>query len=292
MIRRFVLCTAIFCLALAIPSLLAAEHLESHWYQPNYLPSTQDAASRLERLSRQFSPVTIQGEKFFLESGYSFQNGDADKLGIHMVFKKGHAAKGFQGKWSWAGGSNASGFTPGKDDIVSTLVYAEIGYFQIWKVPDGYSTPKWCVVPIDRQARHNDILCVTHEEDADMLVDALATLVRADGRGLTPPFGMWAKPGSQTDYHRKLEQSGWSISAVDVEGPVADSGLRIGDIVYKVNGKPCPGSGTFFGAFSEAAQKALDGGNVRLDVLRNGVAMFVVLHYPPSDSNPEQMSLR
>ena len=292
MFREFVFSTAISCLGLGFPSYLAAQHFESHWYQPRNLPGVEDAANRLQQLSSQLAPVTIDKDNFYLESGYSFESGDASKFGIRLVFRKGHAAKEGQGRWSWDSKYDSSAYTPGKDDIVSSLVYAEIGYFQIWKVPAGNGAAKWCVVPIDRLTRNNDVLCAGSEEDAQKLVDALATLVRANGGSLVPPFGMWARPGADKDTHRHVEQSGWAISDVDMEGPVAKSGLQVGDIVYRVNGKPCPGSGTFFRAFSEAAREGLEGGDVRLEVLRKNESMFLVLHYPPSEGNKKQLSQR
>ena len=290
MTRNFIFSTAVSCLAIALPLSLPAQRFESHWYQPQYLPNVQDASNRIEQLSPHFAPVTIEKNNFYLESGFSFVSAEGGKSGIQLVFRKGRGASRSQGSWTWDSENSQSTEILGKDEIVTSIVFAEIGYFQIWKVPAERGPAKWCVVSIDRQTRPNDILCVGNVEDAQALVDSLATLVRANGGSLTPPFGMWAKSGMAVDTHRHLEQSGWTVSGVDVEGPVARSGIRVGDIVYQVNGKPCPGSGTFFDAYNDAAREGLDGGDVQVDLLRKGQSMLLVLHYPTDEGNQKQLS--
>ena len=44
-----------FCAAILLPAPLAAE-LETHWYQPRYLPSVEDASDQLKLASPHFSP--------------------------------------------------------------------------------------------------------------------------------------------------------------------------------------------------------------------------------------------
>ena len=285
MLRKFVFLVFLSCLAIAFPRQLTAEDFAAHWYQPRLLPHTEDAVKSLQRLSPTLSPVTIEGNKFFLEKDHSFVSADANKSRIHLVFRSTRAGKPGAGGWTWDRLYDAASYSldykPGPNAIVTSLVFAEIGYFQIWEVPERRDPIRWCVVPIDRGVRHNDVLCAESQEDAQTLVDSLATLVRASGGSLTAPFGMWAKPGKAREIGKQIEQSGWLVSSIETEGPVAQSGIKPGDFVYRVNGKPCPGSGTFFQAYSEAAGKDLDGGEVGLEVLRAGAAMHFVLHYPP-----------
>jgi len=269
---------AVLSIALAFPALLTAQ-FESHWYQPHNLPGVEDASDRLQLLSSHFAPVKIEGGKFYLASGYSLQRADVNKFGILLGFRKSGAVLGGRYHWSWGSGYNPSIYTPQKDDLVTSIVFRDISYFQIWKVPTGRGHADWCVEPMDGHVGRNDVLCVGTKEDAQALIDALATLVEASGGSLSSPFGMWAKPRMSKDGGERRGKTGWQISQVDVDGPPAQAGVRIGDLLYSVNGTPCTGEGDFLNAFRDAASGGIEDGDLPVELLRKGKQVILDLHY-------------
>ena len=291
MFRYLLLPRAALCLALAYPALLAAQ-IESHWYQPHDLSGVEDASDRLQLLSSHLAPVTIKGERFFPERGYSLQRADVNKFGILLGFRKSGAVLGGRYHWSWGGGYNPSIYTPQKDDLVTSIVYRDISYFQIWKVPMGRGQAGWCVVPMDGHIGRNNVLCGGSEEDAQALVDALVTLVQASGGSLSSPFGMWAKPRMNKDGGVRRGKTGWQITQVDVDGPPAQAGVRIGDLLYSVNGFPCTGEGDFLNAFRDAASGGVDGGDLPVELLRKGKQVILDLHYSSEEVAGRQLPLK
>jgi hypothetical protein len=289
MFRYLLLPRAALCLALAYPALLAAQ-IESHWYQPHDLSGVEDASDRLQLLSSHLAPVTIKGERFFPERGYSLQRADVNKFGILLGFRKSGAVLGGRYHWSWGSGYNPSIYTPQKDDLVTSIVFRDISYFQIWKVPMGRGQAGWCVVPMDGHIGRNNVLCVGTKEDAQALVDALATLVEASGGSLSSPFGMWAKPRMNKDGGVRRGKTGWQITQVDVDGPPAQAGIRIGDLLYSVNGFPCTGEGDFLNAFRDAASGGTDGGDLPVELLRKGKQVILDLHYASGEGAEKQLT--
>jgi S1-C subfamily serine protease len=154
----------------------------------------------------------------------------------------------------------------------------------LWKVRAHPGHPDWCVDPVENLDARNEVLCFSSREDAQSLIDALATLAQAAGTKLTPPLGMWAEPEVVNDPLRHLQQSGWMVSRIVPDGPPAQAGLRRGDLIYEVNGRPCPGSGSFFSAFRQAAWPASgdSGDDVRVVFMRKGEHLSVILHYLPA----------
>jgi hypothetical protein len=222
----------------------------------------------------------MQGYSFHIEEGYSLIRATASPAGLQFVFREGRALRGAPNPWAPESDEAASRFKPGKDAIFTTIVYHDIGYLGLWRVSAHPGHPDWCVDPVENLEARNEVLCFASREDAQSLADALATLAQASGSKLTPPLGMWAEPAVVNDSLRHLQQSGWMVSRIDPDGPPAHAGLRSGDLIYKVNDQPCPGSGSFFTAFRQAAWPASEGGDVRVEFMRKGEHLSVILHYP------------
>src|SRR5271157_820984 len=125
MIRNRVLMIATFCAALSLPAPLMAR-ATMHWYQPQYLPTVEEASIRLQFLSPHFAPLE---DNVNLTTGYSLQRVDVNKLGINLSFTKSGVNTSSQYYWSWWGGYVAPTSTPYKDDIVTSVVYSDVAYF-------------------------------------------------------------------------------------------------------------------------------------------------------------------
>lgn len=287
MFRLRILPRAMLCLALGCAAHSAAQQYESVWYSPHVLPAVQDASDRLQFLVPHLAPVTIEDGKFYLQSGYTLARADVNKFGIQLVFRRTSDVPAGQYHWNWGSGYTTSTYTPERDDLVTRIVFGDIGYFQIWDMSSDKGGTPWCVVPIHRQANHNEVLCVRSIHDAHVLVDSLATLVQAGGGRMIPPFGLWATSSQDEGEKRRRGVAGCRISEVDWNGPPAKAGVRIGDILYTINGTPCTERERFLDVYRQAAGSALDGGSVQVELFRKGKRVALELHYPnaASDAN-------
>ena len=91
-----------------------------------------------------------------LTIGYSLQRVDVNQLGINLSFTKSGVNQDSQYYWSWWGGYVAPVTTPYKDDIVTSIVYADVSYFEIYnnaQAPTEFPAT-WCVG--FRQPRNSD----------------------------------------------------------------------------------------------------------------------------------------
>jgi hypothetical protein len=165
MFRKSVIAMVALSIAVALPAPLLAR-ATMHWYLPHYLPSVDEASNRLQFLSPHFAPVTSDAEED-LTTGYSLQRVDVNKLGINLSFTKSGVNQSSQYYWSWWGGYVAPVTTPYKDDIVVSIVYADVTYFEIYnnERAEGYPAT-WCVDYIHRHPAGNSTICVPTEADA------------------------------------------------------------------------------------------------------------------------------
>lgn len=273
--RSLILTLTVLGSALALP----AQRFEEHWYQPHLLSSAAAATDRIQGLSSHFVPVSMEGVTFYLEEGYTLVRAEASASGLQLGFRKGRATHVAQTPWSAEAQATPSD-SLGKDPLFTTVVYREINYLELWKVPAHHGHRAWCVAPVENLAGRNAVLCLSSVEEAQSLANALATLAQASGSTLASPLGMWAEPGITDDRRHRVKQSGWRVSRVDPEGPPATAGLQPGDLIYEVNHLPFPGSGSFFSAFRAAAWPGASSGDVRVVFFRGASTLSVVLHYP------------
>jgi hypothetical protein len=285
MMRYGAMFKVVLSLALGVPAPLVGQHLASFWYQPHPLPAVEDASDRLRFLVPHFSPVIVEGNRFTPQGGYTVARADVNKSGAVLVFRRSGAGQPSEFHWSWSSRYNASAYAPDSDGLAVSIAYGEIGYFQIWTVPTDRGPDAWCVVPAHARTDRNEILCVDSVHNAQVLVDALATLVLASGARLNPPIGMWAVSSQQLNRGKHVRQSGCQISQLDWNGPPAEAGVEIGDVLYAVNGNPCAGGGDFLGNFRQSAGSALEGGELHVDLFRRGKHLGLKLSYPESETH-------
>jgi membrane-associated protease RseP (regulator of RpoE activity) len=259
-----------------------------HWYQPHYMASVEEASNRLQFLSPHFTPLDI-GPKWILPTtGYTLERVSENKLGINFFFSKSGVEQKTQYFWSWTGGYNAPVATPYKDDIVVSIVYAEIEYFDIWDFSFTRSTPPtWCVAPVGGSSGKNNVICVSTEADARGLADALATLAVACGGNLRTSSGMTMSPMTDKDLRKHPEEAGCLVHEVDLDGPGAQAGIQQDDILHTVNGTIC--SKEFISAAIAEATAKPQGGVVRAEIIRKGKAMSVDMRYPQVTVNAAQL---
>lgn len=288
MFRKSVMALVVLSTALASPAPLLAR-ATMHWYQPHYLPSVDDASNRLQFLSPHFAPVTSDAEED-LTTDYSLQRVDVNKLGINLSFTKSGVNQSSQYYWSWWGGYVAPVTTPFKDDIDVSIVYADVTYFEIYnnERAEGYPAT-WCVDYIHRRPAGNSTICVPTESDAHALIDALGTLVVASGQSLDVSPAMSLKASSDKDFRKHPERAGLQITRMDVDSPPALAGMREGDVIRTVNGKPCTGEQVFWDVFKQAVREKPDGGVVHTEILRKNASMAFDLQYPNPDAEVPQL---
>jgi len=276
MMRKWILSAVVLGISLSLP----AQKLGAYWYVPRLLSDAGAASDRVHDLSPRFIPVRMQGYGFHIESDYALVHAEATPEGLQFVFRKGRAPRNAEDSWAPETEEAALQLKLGKDAIFTTINYSDIGFLGLWAVRAHPGHADWCVNPVENLDARNEVLCFASREDAQSFIDALATMAQASGTKLTPPLGMWAVSGVLNDSLRHVKQSGWVVSRIDPDGPPVLAGLRRGDLIYKVNDRPCSGSGSFFSAFRQAAWPASDGGDVRIVFLREGEHLSVILHYP------------
>ena len=288
MLHKKVLFAAALCAAVAFPKPLLAR-ATMHWYQPHYLPSVDEASNRLQFLSPHFAPVTSDAYEN-LTTGYSLQRVDVNKLGINLSFTKSGVNQSSQYYWSWWGGYVAPVSTPFKDDIVASVVYTDVTYFEIYNNERAVDYPAtWCVDYIHRHPSGNSTICVPTEADAHALIDALGTLVVASGQSLDVSPALTLKASSDKDFRNHPDRAGLQITRMDSDGPPALAGMREGDVIRTVNGKACTAEQVYWDVFKQAVREKPEGGVVHVEILRKGNSMTFDLRYPNPDTEVAQL---
>jgi membrane-associated protease RseP (regulator of RpoE activity) len=221
-----------------------------------------------------------------LTTGYSLGHVDVNKLGINLTFTKSGVVEGKKWDWSpWLGLYDVHTSTPYKDDIVTTIVFADVRYFFLGHNPDTSEYPAtWCVFTISRGPERNSDICLPSEADAHGLIDALATMVVASGGELSMPPGISANPSSDKDFRNHPERAGLQVSSVHSAGPAAQAGIQKKDIIRSINGTPCTKMDDLNSATQAAAEKPA-GGDVHLELLRKGANLSIDVHYSHTEVN-------
>jgi len=288
MFRYGVIFTAVVCVVLALPALLLARDYTTwalynpRWYQPHYLTSVDEASNRLQFISPHFAPVTANEE---LTTGYSLQRVDVNRLGVNLSFTKSSVTQDSQYYWSWWGGYVAPVITSHTDDIVASIVYADVAYFELYHNGRGSYFPAiWCINPISRGASRGNAICVPSEADAHGLIDTLATLVVASGHSLDISPGMTIKPVPEKETRNHPELAGMQVKDMVWDSPPDVAGIKKGDILRSINGKPCAEEQAFTDLFNAAVREKPEGGIVHVEVLHKGNSRTVDLHYLNPDA--------
>lgn len=273
---------AAVCLALFSPVPLSAK-AATHWYQPHYMAKVEDASSRLQFLSPHFAPVDMGKNYMMLTTGFTLTNVSRTDIGINLFFTSSGTQKQTTGLFS-----TNTVMVPFKKDIVTSIAYADIDFFEIWNFPKANGAPApWCVVPAVTGDSTNNVICVPSQEDAQGVADALATLAVASGRTLRVSSGMAMTPMTDKELRKHPEQSGCLVREVDLDGPPALAGVREGDIIHTLNGIPCAKE-PLQTAIAEATAKP-EGGVVRAEILRKGNPMALEVRFPHVEVNAAQL---
>jgi len=236
-----------------------------HWYQPHYMARVDQAANRLQFLSPHFVP----SGSYSGATHYSLTNFTQNELGINLFFTESGVKDVPQGLLGLTSIS-----TPYTQDTVASIAYANIEYFEI----RAFNSPTpWCVYPMGKESG-NGIICVSSEDTAHQVADALATLAVAYGKNLNMSFSMALAPMTDKEQRKRPGQTGCLVREVDADGPAEKAGVLENDVLHTVNGLPCSLQ-TFSAAVYEAIAKP-QGGVVRAEILRKGSPMSFDLRYP------------
>ena len=283
----------VVCCVLVLPAPLLARDYTTwalynpRWYQPHYLPSVEEASNRLQFISPHFAPVTANEE---LTTGYSLQRVDVNRLGINLSFTKSSVTQDSQYFWSWWGGYIAPVTTSYTDGIVTSIVYADVAYFELYHNGRGSQFPAiWCINPVSRGASRGNAFCVATEADAHGIIDALATLVVASGHDLDFFPGMTMKPVPEKETLNHPELAGMQVKDMVWDSPPDMAGIKKGDIIRSINGKTCTEEKTYTDLFNAAVREKPEGGTVHVEVLHKGNSRTVDLHYLNLDANLAQL---
>lgn len=273
MFRRGVFFTAAICLVLLSPAPLMARN--THWYQPHYMARVDQAANRLQFLAPHFAPSGW----YSASTHYTLTNFTQSELGINLSFNESGVKDVPQGLLGLTSIS-----TPYSLDSVTSIAYANIEFFEIRNL--GSSPTPWCVFPMGKESG-NGIICVSDENTAHQVADALATLAVAYGKNLNMSFSMAL--GAMTDKEQRKHpgQIGCLVREVDADGPAEKAGVQENDVVHTVNGQACTQQ-AFGAAVGEAIAKP-QGGVVRAEILRKSGPLTVDLSFPHLEAPAAQL---
>ena len=286
MFRKGVLSMAILCLGLALSLPLEAKN-EYYAYEPHLLPSVDDASNQVKFFSPHFAPMEVLGKiggtSVGLTRGYSLVSADVNQLGINLSFSKSSVIQDSKWFWSWGGGYSAPISTPYKDDIVTSVPFAGIKYFEILYMEQKGMPAPWCVAPQGAELGPKNWVCVVTEKDAEGLVDALATLVVASGGSLETSPGIYMGRRTSAKDLQKHPELACTVGWVLTNGPSEKAGIQVGDVLRSFNGKSCAGEEDF----RDALRKG--NGQVHIEALRKGQPVTFDLHYANLDAAAAQL---
>lgn len=174
--------------------------------------------------------------------------------------------------------------TPYSQDNVASIVYAGIEFIEI-RYSASSPTP-WCVVPMGKESG-NGVICVSDENTAHQVADALATLAVAYGKNLNMSFSMSLGPMTDKEQRKHSGETGCLVREVDADGPAEKAGVQENDVVHTVNGQACTQQ-AFGQAFAEAITKP-QGGVVRAEILRKSGPITLDLSYPHNEVPAAQL---
>ncbi len=233
------------------------------------------AANRLQFLAPHFAPSGW----YSASTHYTLTNFTQSELGINLSFNESGVKDVPQGLLGLTSIS-----TPYSLDSVTSIAYANIEFFEIRNL--GSSPTPWCVFPMGKESG-NGIICVSDENTAHQVADALATLAVAYGKNLNMSFSMAL--GAMTDKEQRKHpgQIGCLVREVDADGPAEKAGVQENDVVHTVNGQACTQQ-AFGAAVGEAIAKP-QGGVVRAEILRKSGPLTVDLSFPHLEAPAAQL---
>jgi len=233
------------------------------------------AANRLQFLSPHFVP----SGSYDASTHYTLTNFTQNDLGINLFFNESGVKSVPQGLLGLT-----SIDTPYTQDSVASIAYANIEYFEIRNTTS--SPTPWCVYPMGKESG-NGIICVSSEDTAHQVADALATLAVAYGKNMNMSFSMALGPMTDKEQRKHQGQTGCLVREVDADGPAEKAGIQENDVVHTVNGQEC--SQQAFGAAVYEAITKQQGGVVRAEILRKSGPLTVDLRFPHLEAPAAQL---
>jgi len=273
MSRRSTFLAAALSLALVSPAPLLARNI--HWYQPHYMARVDQAANRLQFLSPHFAPAGW----YSASTHYTLTNFTQSELGINLFFNESGVKDVPQGLLGLTSIS-----TPYTQDSVTSIAYANIDYFEIRNAAP--SPASWCVYPMGTKSG-NGIICVSSEDTAHQVADALATLAVAYGKNMSMSLSVDMGPMTDKEQRKHPGQTGCLVREVDADGPAENAGVQENDVVHTVNGQEC--SPRNFNAAVRDAILSPQGGVVRAEILRKSGPLTVDLRFPHLEAPAAQL---
>ena len=270
MSRNSSLLAVAFCLVLLLPASSQAK-VVTYWYQPHYMAKVEDASNRLQFLSAHFAPGNSWGYVTPSSTSFTLDKASENPLGLNLYFTESGVEDKSTGLFS------PPVKVPYKKQDVVSIVYSDIWFFGLRNITNETGPAPWCVVPVGASPAEN-ILCVPTRENAEQVIDALATLAVANGNTLKVPFGMALKLRTEKELRKHPEETGCEVVGVDADGPASQAGVLEGDVLHAVNGAACTPDSVRAG-IAEASETP-DGGVLRAEILRKGNSMQLDLRYP------------
>jgi len=235
------------------------------------MANVEDASNRLQFLSAHFAPGNSWGYVTPSSTSFTLDKASENPLGLNLYFTESGVEDRSSGLFS------PTVKVPYKKQDVVSIVYSDILFFGLRNITNETGPAPWCVIPVGASASEN-ILCVPTRENAEQVIDALATLAVANGNTLKVPFGMALKLRTEKELRKHPEETGCEVLRVDEDGPASQAGILEGDVLHAVNGAACTPDSVRAGI--AAASEKPDGGVLHAEILRKGNAMQLDLHYP------------
>ena len=235
------------------------------------MAKVQDASNLLQFLSPHFIPRENILSAVAPDATVVLDKASESNLGLNLSFSLNGVDVKSVGLLS-----TTTTRTPWSAKMVVSFVYADIVSFEIQNMTNDSSPSPWCIVPLSR-GLVGPLLCVPTKENAHQVIDALATLMVANGNTLGPYIGVSLAPVSEKDLRKHPDRPQCEVADVSLEGPAAEAGIEDGDIVQTVNGAVCT-AGSLTAAVAEAGKKP-EGDVVHLAVLRKKSTLQIDMHY-------------
>ncbi len=265
---------------LAFPAVLVAERS----YDPQLLPTMQAAIDQLRELAPQISPVKINGFEEQILQGYYLSRMEVGRQDLKLYFTRLHPQK----IEFYPNAAAAPPYEPFSGDQANVIDFAHTTGFRFMAYAK-QSDPKsasWCFFskPEERDSRSS--VCLTSEAEMYRFLDAVSTLIVAAGGHLEPTNGFSSVYPVDSNYLRKNRaETGCEIEWLARNSVPEKAGIRRGDILHSVNGKPYTCVANMLGS----AFTAKPGEVVNVEIYSNHKLVPYELRYPLELENSEQL---
>ncbi len=260
---------------------------EPRSYTPRLLNSIEDATGKLQVMAPHISCM----------SGAPAQQITINSYGMKVDCSRSGVSTQARYFWSWDGGYAAPVQTPYKIDETKSVLYSNVSSFVLFQAhgkPLNYAGKfgvpfkggTWAIGVVSNDTRFawfdwygpnmvykGDGFFVTDSEaNAQMITDAIATLVAASGKKIVADPGVVisckdCKKNTFSEPQRVSNVSGVEVGLLARGGPADVAGIQPGDVITEVGGIPTTSVDEFMTRVREQAEKASDR-KLRLKIFR------------------------